>query len=140
MGNKALRKLVAAKYKEKGYGKLYTGGTKFQSFRSLTAKVLRDILFKLSLEPDMLVNDCDYFNHMILNTPVPTWSYRLRNNRLKTYWNSKQFAYTDGTYSCGCPGSPTRPMTAIQIRLIRKMYAKEFEEEFVDCDERGIKI
>lgn len=134
MGNKKLRKLVAAKLKQNAYGKLYTGGTKFQAYRSLNAKQLKEILFRLNLAPGDIVNDCDLFNHVIESIPMPTWSFRLRNSRIKTYWNSQQFKYTDGTYSCGCPWSPANPLTATQIRKLLLEYKLNF-----DCNDDGFK-
>lgn len=133
MGNRKLRKQLALKLKEKGYGKLYSGCRR-RAFRWLSAPEMRQTLFMLNLKEGDLVNNCDSYNHFVKVVPKPRWSFycgKTQRTRVKIFDNQVEF--TDGSLSCGCPTSPEPPLSVDAIR--KTMF--HTPEEIADLKEGG---
>ncbi|MFA6050009.1 MAG: hypothetical protein WC761_02325 [Candidatus Paceibacterota bacterium] len=139
MGNRALRKEAARLIKERGLPvKLYRG--KQGKFR-YSAPALKSLIYSLKYKVGDVVGDCDGSNHIIKKI---VW-YKSTNNR---WWGHGQRGYAlylkhhifeDGTYSCGCSGSPEDPRSR---EVIEKAWTDldQSEQDELEVDSREWKI
>ena len=105
MGNRALRKQFARELKAAGHHVPLYRGNKRVAWSYYKAPLLRRLLTLLALKPGDVVNDCDGFNHEI-SSIVGVSIRHFRGCRVLGI--DGQYAFTDGTWSCGCPSGPDR--------------------------------
>lgn len=142
MGNRALRKQAAASIKAAGIpSKLYRNF--FVARRRLRASELKEIIYKLDMfRPGTIVCDCDGSNHVIKG-----WAYQEESSlprgffqnmfnhwflkaNIKGYtFDTPQYLFEDGRYSCGCPSGCDPAISREEIEAYCLNVTDEYVEE-----------
>jgi hypothetical protein len=136
--NAKLRRQLAAKIKSLGLqSKLYRG-SKFLFYRRHNGRRMRELLEQLEMStPGMLVEDCDYFNHVVQGfRPGETFQ---RHNRAwydhvqhGYFFEFNQVVFEDGRWSCGCNAPGLRPPNTREE--IERRYLEHFDGKDIETD------
>lgn len=127
MSSKYLRTKLAGLLKEHKMGKLYTG-RKSNVLRVMPSYLLRQMIYLLTLKPGSLVNDCDGFNHRVSDDVGHggLFHYGFRGG---STFHIQQVSFDDGTYSCGCDGSPEAAKSREEIERFFGEITQEYIKE-----------